>query len=597
VLGHEVGARDTRLEFAPNVAARLLDASELRAAFMERWGPVIASILDRGTYLDDTDIGPLVDTALPGGDEIFAALELGRLMAELGEAGSDGSSAARAPAPQSTASPRLVVDTAPTGHTLRLLALPATFRALVRLLDAMQEKHRFMVRTLTRRYRSDIADEFLIEMRNRVDVLDVTLRDARECAAVLVTNAQPVVQAESRRYFESLRGMGIHVAAVVWNAEERVSASDTFSDTPQWTTARLDPPPAGSEGLERWWSALQPVPAVGGSAGGSHAAPSRPRFGGASHDPGSRPVSASWLPPLTIVAGKGGVGKTTVACALAFVAAEQFRTLVVSTDPAPSLSDALDQPVPDTETPVDAAKRLHARQMDATAAFERLRAEYTGRVDALFAAITDRGVGLRLEHDHAITRDLLELAPPGVDEVYALTLLADALGDGRFERVIVDPAPTGHLLRLLEMPQLALSWTHQLMRLMLKYKDVTGGGLGDTASELLDLSRGLRAVDELFRDPVRCGLVLVTLNEPVVRAESERLERAAAERGVRVRGVIHNRSAGPSLPVGAAEMQVVAPAAREPLVGADAIRRWSAQWALLAAAHPPARGRDRAAHE
>jgi arsenite-transporting ATPase len=73
----------------------------------------------------------------------------------------------------------------------------------------------------------------------------------------------------------------------------------------------------------------------------------------------------------------------------------------------------------------------------------------------------------------------------------------------------VDPAPTGHLLRLLEMPQLALSWSHQLMRLLLKYKDVTG--LGDTARELLELSRDLRALDALLRDPLRCGVIVVAL--------------------------------------------------------------------------------------
>ncbi len=113
-------------------------------------------------------------------------------------------------------------------------------------------------------------------------------------------------------------------------------------------------------------------------------------------------------------------------------------------------------------------------------------------------------------------RDLLALAPPGVDELFALSVLGDALADGRFARIVVDPAPTGHLLRLLEMPAIALDWTHRLMRLMLKYRDVVG--LGDAAAELLDFAKRTRALDGLLHDRERAGVMLVTLDEPVVRA-------------------------------------------------------------------------------
>jgi arsenite-transporting ATPase len=147
-----------------------------------------------------------------------------------------------------------------------------------------------------------------------------------------------------------------------------------------------------------------------------------------------------------------------------------------------------------------------------------------------------------------------------------------------YERVIVDPAPTGHLLRLLEMPQLALSWSHQLMRLLLKYKDVTG--LGDTARDLLELSRDLRALDTLLRDPERCGLVIVTLDEPVVRRESERLAAEVRRLGVRITGVVlnHADTSASALPVVDAEVQFEAPAADSPPVGVDALRRWCSAW-------------------
>src|SRR5207249_5849803 len=106
----------------------------------------------------------------------------------------------------------------PTGHTLRLLALPDTFRALVAMLDAMQQKHRFMVRALTRRYRRDRADDFLEEMRARVEAFRAALAGASTVAALLVTRAEPMVAAETVRYADALRAMRVDVAGLILNA-------------------------------------------------------------------------------------------------------------------------------------------------------------------------------------------------------------------------------------------------------------------------------------------------------------------------------------------------------------------------------------------
>ena len=570
VLEQPVSSDPTAVGASKRLWARVLDANALRSRFLERWGDVIRTILDRGTYLDDSDIGPLVDTALPGSDEIFSALALAELMAD-----------------NSRAYGRIFVDTAPTGHTLRLLNLPRTFRALIRLLDAMQGKHRFMVRTLTRAYRSDEADAFIREMNTLVTALEDSLRDQKRCAAVVVTNPEAVVLEETRRYLDALRDLRVHVTAIIWNASESVAgASLQIGAAAQYVAPRLDEWPVGKKGLERWLEAVRPASAKRAqtATGRTRVAnvlkpkkTGRPRQGpgGDRFSSAAREQIARLLRPLTIVAGKGGVGKTTVASALALHASSKRRTLVVSTDPAPSLADALAQPIPDADTAVAGAPRLFARQMDASAAFARLRADYESRVDALFDALVARGVDMT--HDRAIARDLLSLAPPGIDEVYALSLLSDALFKNNYECVVVDPAPTGHLLRLLEMPQLALEWTHQLMRLMLKYKDVTG--LGETARELLDFSKNLRAVDALLRDPARCALVLVTLDEPVVRAETERLAKEVRARGVSISGVVLNRAMAPSaLPAAEAPVHLQAPAVQPPPVGVDALRRWSDSW-------------------
>ena len=574
VLGSAIGTNAAPIPEMPNLRARVLDASVLRSAFLERWGSVLRQILDRGTYLDDSDIGPLVDTALPGGDEIFAALELARLLRPEG-----------ADAPQ-----RMFIDTAPTGHTLRLLELPGTFRALVQLLDAMQEKHRYMVRTLTRTYRADDADRFLTEMAELVRALDDALRDRARCGALLVANEQPLVVEESRRYVAALTNLRIAVAGVVWNGVSPMRPlPDVAGNTPGFTVPRLESWPTGAAGLRAWARALEPL-------GNGRSDIGNGRLEGDQREPVDFrfPISdfrsvphfrfpiadfRSVLRPLTIVAGKGGVGKTSVASALALLAPGEARVLVVSTDPAPSLADAFAQAIPDADTPVAGAEGLFARQMDATAAFARVREEYATRVDALFDSIM--GSGLDLAADRAVARDLLALAPPGVDEIYALSLVSDALFDERYGTVIVDPAPTGHLLRMLEMPELALAWTHQLMRLLLKYKDVTG--LGETARELLEFSRRLRTLNGLLSDADRAGVVLVGLDEPVVQSETRRLADAIRARGVAITGVVLNRAQAGSgaLPVPDAPVHFEAPVAAAPPAGVDALRRWAATWRIV----------------
>jgi arsenite-transporting ATPase len=576
VLAHAVDPTPTPVRYASRLSAQVLDASALRSRFMERWNDVIRMILDRGTYLDATDIGPLVDTAMPGSDEIFAALELAELM--IGN-GSRPRAEGREPRAHYD---RIVVDTAPTGHTLRLLNLPKTFRSLVRLLDAMQSKHRFMVRTLTRTYRPDQADAFLSELTELVSALEESLRDPQRSAAIMVTNTQSLVVEETRRYMDALRDLHITVAAVIWNGVQ--GRVEPLGDADQYVVPTLDSWPTGANGLEHWLAALKPRSALGSrpsglgsrpSALGSRQTPQTVRSVPKADSREPKADMSALIRPLTIVAGKGGVGKTTVACVLALAAADMQRTLLVSTDPAPSLADAFAQPIPDKDTLVAGTTALFARQMDASAAFERLRGDYQSKVDSLFQGLVAGGVDLA--HDRAIARDLLALAPPGVDEVYALSLLSGALFEDQYACVIVDPAPTGHLLRLLEMPELALAWTHQLMRLMLKYKDVTG--LGETAREILEFSRNLRAVDALLRDTGKCAVVIVTLDQPVVRTETERLAAEVRLRRVPISGVVLNRSTpGAPLPVVDAPLHFEAPTADPPPVGIGALRQWGDSW-------------------
>lgn len=612
-LGPALGAALTggvasHIESVPQLSAMQLDPAVARKEFLDRWREVIIAIVDRGTYLDIEDIGGLVDASLPGADEIFGLLVLAELLAR----GSERDSVTRWE--------RLVIDTAPTGHTLRLLTLPDTFDAMISLLDAMQAKHRFMVSALTRHYRRDEADSFLAEMRRAIGGLRAALGDPARAAAVLVTRDEAVVLNETARYAEALRQLGISIAAVVVDAMPSLDAAalattasrleEVAAAAPLFAMPLVDPPPAGLVAARNAFARLQWLRGGGverkkvirGEAKGLQRARRSaavlksggdPRTGRTAETMRQQPV-LGLLRTLTIVGGKGGVGKTTVSCALALAAIADTEhrgdTLLVSTDPAPSIADALGISATDWARrgaeKLEAAPRLHVWQMDAGAAFQEVRDRYRTRIDSLFDALMGRSVDM--VHDRAILRDLLALAPPGIDELYALASLGEALEEGRYSRIIVDPAPTGHLLRLLELPTLAIEWSHRLMRLMMKYKEIAG--LGDAAQDLINFSRRTRALDALLHDASRAGVVLVSLDEPAVIGETKRLAHALQSTRIAILGLVMNRvrfdgdgametdiasrywRPGPPAP------SFAAPAYEPSLVGIPAIRDWCGRW-------------------
>ena len=570
VLGTPLTGEPTPVRERASLFAMQLDAPAARNAFVARWGDMITTIVDRGTYLDRDDVRGLVDAALPGIDETMAVLALADL-AERSEW------------------KRVVLDTAPTGHTLRLLALPDAFRALVKLLDTMQAKHRFTVSALLHRYRPDDADAFILDLQAKLTRLHTLLTDGDRTAVVLVARPEPVVVAETVRYGAALTTLGMTVRLVVMNTQPQSltaagqSATNTirqsFPDIPVFAVPELAPLDPGVSGIDRWSGQVHRLAPARQS--GRERLRSTGRGGGA---PPVRLTGASSavgsLPPVLIVGGKGGVGKTSVSCALALASARDgHRTILVSTDPAPSIGDALDQRIEDADTLVTGGFGLRARQIDAGAAFARWRSEYQSRVDTAFDGLL--GPGLDASHDRAIARELFALAPPGIDELYALIWLGDALAEGLFARIVIDPAPTGHLIRLLEMPALALDWSHRLLRLMLKYRELGGGG--ELGAELLAFARRTRSVGELLRDRDRAGVLVVALDEAIVRLETERVVGRIRSLGDHVPAIIWNRAREMPrpLPVEPPIRQFVAAEVSPPPVGPTRLLGWLEEWRAL----------------
>src|SRR5439155_1745281 len=150
--------------------------------------------------------------------------------------------------------------------------------------------------------------------------------------------------------------------------------------------------------------------------------------------------------------GKGGVGKTTCAAAVALALADQPkppRVLLLSTDPAHSLAGVLDADVGDKPTAVSGAPpSLRVREIDAAALFAARRRRYLETVDAVFEAL--RG-GSRFDptYDRVVVEDLIDLAPPGLDELLGILTVTEALGRGDRER---GRGQRAHATRLRALP-------------------------------------------------------------------------------------------------------------------------------------------------
>jgi arsenite-transporting ATPase len=510
-------------------AVEINAAQALRKWIAQRYTS-LETIARDGTWLDAEDVTNILSLSLPGIDEIAALLELARYS-------------------QSSRFDLVIVDTAPTGHTLRMLDMPETLFGVARVFDSMREKHRVMVAALRGSTRQEREDLLIEELAGDARTLAAMLRHSGSTRISWVSLAEPMAMAETTDALAALHARAMPVKDLIIN--------------------RLTPVPTGGRGPRRVRcgccdakrsleaATLRSIPVGAARTIHLYERSSEPRgiaalrrIGHELHGHGARqtppgpsaPRAAQWTAlvagaPATVdslstestrllmFGGKGGVGKTTCAAAAAIAAAARWparRVLLISTDPAHSLADALGTPLSDTAVRVPGRGHLTAREIDASKTFNAVKIKYAAAIDTLFDRLGSGG-SLDAGHDRSVMHGLIDLAPPGLDELVATIEIIDAVSgdDPLFHLAVVDTAPTGHALRLLEMPALIHDWTHALMTILLKYQPVIG--LGDLGSLLLRLSRGIGRFRTVLTDREATRFVVVTRAAALPRAESVRL--------------------------------------------------------------------------
>ncbi|MFS8780774.1 ArsA family ATPase [Synechococcus sp. W55.1] len=524
----------------PNLQVRALQAEILLQSFRQTYGPALELIAERGSWFGREDLLPIWDLAWPGVDELMAILEVNRLLA-----GEEVDT--------------VILDTAPTGHTLRLLELPDFLDNLLAVFATFQAKHREIAQALTGTYRPDEADAFLAQLQGELEGGKARLTNPESTSAWLVMIPEQLSVAETRRFCQQLQNRRVPIGGLLVNqvllARENNSQpslpaalpSPLYSARQQeqrrvlkalqeelpgysiWVCPYQLQEPVGLAALDELVQQLRPLPEVLLELEGipEQKAESQekrkslfstlfPSFKGIP----SLPDFLTQGIRLVLVGGKGGVGKTTVAGALAWTLAKRHpdkQLLLVSIDPAHSLGDLFQTKL--GQDPIPLLPNLLGQEIDAAVVLEQFRQDYLEEVAAILAG--EGTAGVEVQYDPQAWRQLLQMPPPGLDEVMALLSVLRQETSGQFDLVVLDTAPTGHLLRFLQMPQALEGWVSLALKLWLKYRDVVGRS--EWAQRMRELLAQVRQLRQQLQDPQLVTFIPVFNPEQAVLAETERL--------------------------------------------------------------------------
>ena len=241
--------------------------------------------------------------------------------------------------------------------------------------------------------------------------------------------------------------------------------------------------------------------------------------------------------------GKGGVGKTTCASASAVWAADHGReTLIISTDPAHSLSDSLNLDLSGGEVLlVPGFDNLYGLEINPKLEFQK----YQSTIKDNPVDIPDAFSGIM-----GGMEDLSSLSPPGSDEALAFSKVLEFIETSDYEFIIFDTAPSGHTLRLLSLPEVLNSFFGKIIKMRMKLGQMWGKLKGmfskgdddgpDKLEMLNEMKKKIEAASSELSDPEKTEFVIVIIPEMMALLETERLLRALYEYEIPVHNIIIN---------------------------------------------------------
>ncbi len=536
----EVEVKDSPISHGPhrltgakgNLSVWQINSDHEFKKFLESNREGILNIVENGTFFSREEIAPLLDTTLPGMAEVAGLLAL-RDMLESGE------------------HDHIVVDTAPFGHTLRLFELPGHFQRFLNFLEVASSRDDLLAQRFGGRA-SAPAHGFLKKWQATVRQVKEAF-SSEQAEVLLVTSPETFSLNEAVRCVDALKESApeMRLGGIVLNRAVMVA-----KDCTRCRARALQ----GKKAVQFLKQKFPRVPRLLGPDPGNPLLGARQlqRFGDMVFAEGRANLVAP--PPklprrklkfaktkwpdaetrLSFTLGKGGVGKTTVTAALAFHSRSLHRDVhvtVCSTDPAPSLDDIFQKKIGDQMVHVLGDTGLGAMEMDAVFEFRRWAARIKNQLSS-GASMESGGLHVDLTFEKEVFAALMDVVPPGVDEVFAIFRILDLL-EAKQGSVFIDMAPTGHALELLRMPDRILLWSRLLLKSLAAHRTLALAQ--DVAVELAGLAQRVRRLLEMMRDPQQSRAWAVMLPEPVPDRQTQRLLAAMKELGIAVDSLFVNR--------------------------------------------------------
>ena len=526
------GDRPRRIPGLGKLFGWQINAQKLFSSFLDKYREAIFSLIESGSMFSREEIEPLLSANLPGMAEMASLIAIREML-------------------HSGQYRRLVIDTAPLGHTLRLFQMPDHFLRFLSFLEVAGTRDAVLAASFGGK--AQVAHTFVDEWQTVAQDVQSALRSPDETRLVLVTTPEQFALQESLRAAQALVASKLRVTDVVLNravvsrevrrrstpacnrCARRAEAThhaalllrEHFHQAPIFVGEDTGSPILGPKQLADYGAHL--------FGGKRFAAQDRPAKLAAAHEIEKRLRRTSWPVfqiPLTLTLGKGGVGKTTISAALAFASrhAEPWRLVrLCSTDPAPSLDDVFRQNIGDRLVPVLGDSGLQAAEFDSVGEFRRWSERMKDRVGEALSS-NQHGIHVDLTFERQLLFALLDIVPPGVDEIFAVFRVLDLLERGRpgtakrsrtATSVIIDMAPTGHALELLRTPDRVLLWSRMLLKALARHRGVAWAQ--DAAVDIAEMAQRLRELARMLRDHRKAVAVPVMLAEPLPDRETERL--------------------------------------------------------------------------
>ena len=545
----KVGARKT-LEVWQLDAAREFDD------FMREYRDAVLDVIAAGTIFSREEVAPLLDTTIPGMAEVSALLVLADLL-------------------DSREYDHIVVDTAPMGHTLRLFELPDAFLRVLRFLQIAASRDQVLAQRFA--HTTVAGPAFLDEWAKRAEAIRSAIfhpskRKPGLLGALggdgnrlwLVTTPEDFALNESVRAKRALAESSppLRVDEIVLNrammepgkcprcavSSKRTRAARSFlrrhfAGTEEWIAEDVGAPVSGAEALLAFGQHV-----FGGKR--LQLSNATPKVSAIGFKRVKWPMLET---PLSLTIGKGGVGKTTISAALSYAARQndpETPLTICSTDPAPSLDDVFRQSVGDRAQPVLRDAGFHAMEIDAAAAFRRWTSKLKDKLADAFSG-TSGSVHIDLTFEREVITALLDMVPPGMDELVATFRILDLLGQkdqrrgrrgeeiARQRRVVIDMAPTGHALELLRMPERIQLWTRLILRALAPHRGLALAQ--EAAVEIATIGQQVRELAQTLHDEKRSRVYVVMLAEPLPDRETGRLIKDLKALDVKLGPILVNR--------------------------------------------------------